>query len=339
MIIKANAFSKQGCAPLWCSHFEKYRSVQYSTWSQPSLFSFAQGNGHNLHFKASIKLVADKTPFWRGTTAQQIGSSTQWSGEEKTLLGWCIVTHQFFLVGWGGEKEWRGTGRGKEIQLTSVYYLSLFNVHSRAPPEIFQIILYLSGLTNVSIDLVWVAVGSIWYRTALIVLFSLYTNWPDTNKSRIESFFLAPGCSRTHKLKTFYAHVKRLSNYLLHSSYRQTCGRVIQASRSSINMFLSAVTLRSTAARQAFYPLKKYPNVHVYTHTCVYLVIYTRVPISTYTHTFINSLSDSKFVRKFSQKIPIKKKKKKLNLKALCILYIYKYIHAGFFFSLFKKAL
>lgn len=110
MIIKANALSKQGFAPLQCSHFEKYRSVHYSTWSQPLLFSFAQGKEHNLHFKASIKLVADKTPFWRGTTAQQIGSSTQWSGEGKTLLGWCIVTHRVFLVGWGREKEWWGTG-------------------------------------------------------------------------------------------------------------------------------------------------------------------------------------------------------------------------------------
>lgn len=54
-------------------------------------------------------------------------------------------------------------GRGKKrarnrkkikIQLTSLYYLSLSNVHSRVPLEIFQMIFYLSWLTNVSFDLV-----------------------------------------------------------------------------------------------------------------------------------------------------------------------------------------
>lgn len=142
-----------GRVPLWGARSEEYRSAPYSTWAHPWLLSCAQGNGQNLHFKALIKLVADKTPFWQGTAAQQIGSSTQWSGAGKTLLGWWIVTHRF-VVGWGGERKKTRNKKKIKIQLTSVYYLSLFNVHSRVPLEIFQMILYLSWLTNVSFDLV-----------------------------------------------------------------------------------------------------------------------------------------------------------------------------------------
>lgn len=85
VIMKAIPPSKWVCITLWCSHFEKYRSVPYSTWSHPQLPSFAQGNGHNLCFKASIKCAADKTPFWQGTAAQYTGCLTPWSGAEKTL--------------------------------------------------------------------------------------------------------------------------------------------------------------------------------------------------------------------------------------------------------------
>lgn len=96
-----------GRAPPWSAFWET-QICPYSTWALPWLLSCAQGNGHNLPFKALIKLVADKTPFWQGTTAQQIGSSTQWSGAGNTLLGWWIVTHRF-SVGWGGERKERKT--------------------------------------------------------------------------------------------------------------------------------------------------------------------------------------------------------------------------------------
>lgn len=142
----AEAPSKRGVL-LFGAPVLRNPDLPHSTWAHPWLLSSAQGKGHNLHFRALIKLVADKTPFWQGTTAQQIGSSTQLSGAGKTLLGWWIVTHRF-SVGWGARNR-----KKIKIQLTSVYYLSLFNVHSRVPLEIFQMILYLSWLTNVSFDL------------------------------------------------------------------------------------------------------------------------------------------------------------------------------------------
>lgn len=95
---KANPWNK------WvCSHFEKNRSVQSSTWAHPLLLSFAQGKGHNPCSTAPIRLAADKTPFWQGPTAQYGGSLTQWSRENSradALNSWYI----FRGVGREGEK-------------------------------------------------------------------------------------------------------------------------------------------------------------------------------------------------------------------------------------------
>lgn len=103
--------SNRGVLSLVCA-FRETQSCPSSTWALPWLLPCAQGNGQNLPFKALIKLVADKTPFWQGTTVQQTGSATQWSGAWRTLSGWWIVTHRF-SVGWRGERKERETERNK----------------------------------------------------------------------------------------------------------------------------------------------------------------------------------------------------------------------------------